>query len=472
MNRNMNRGRTRPPSAPPSRVSTPARLAGPGRSVAQPTFRPLAELTAAVAPAVLHAVVQEHKWLAPALTIALDGHGGTVVKDRLWITRSLAALLRWWGWIEPLHLPKIEEQLLLAWLLDSSELSALARAWAMRTGRHPARLTPVGDAPNWTLRAEGLKRWMEGRPVNADPWRLFPAWMRDQLPVPPGIATPKARRLDFLAALQTRPPLWVGVRGQDEKTIWAALRDAGLKPWIHRRLPTAAKLPPETDLLPFEAFRTGRLVPQDLASQAVAIVCDPDPGERWWDVNGESGLHALHLAALMGGKGVVVCTFEQERRRRENAARLRRGAFHNITTRLWDGRHAAGKPGSYDGVLVDAACSGIGSWRRHPDARWTMTAARIPELVARQLQCLDAASNGVRPGGTLVYTVLTVTRSETVEVVDAFLRTHPEFKLQPFPHPLEDAPTAGAIQIWPQVSDCDGRFIARMTRSPAPKKAD
>ena len=234
--------------------------------------------------------------------------------------------------------------------------------------------------------------------MNADPWRLFPAWMRDQLPVPPGIATPKARRLDFLAALQTRPPLWVGVRGQDEKTIWAALRDAGLKPWIHRRVPTAAKLPPETDLLPFEAFRTGRLVPQDLASQAVAIVCDPDPGERWWDVNGESGLHALHLAALMGGKGVVVCTFEQERRRRENAARLRRGAFHNITTRLWDGRHAAGKAGSYNGVLVDAVCSGIGSWRRHPDARWTMTAARIPELVERQLQCLDAASNGVRAG--------------------------------------------------------------------------
>jgi 16S rRNA (cytosine967-C5)-methyltransferase len=300
---------------------------------------------------------------------------------------------------------------------------------------------------------------------------LFPAWIRDQLPVPPGTATPKVRRLDFLAALQTHAPLWVGVRGQDEKTAWTAVRDAGIKPWIHRRLPTAAKLPPETELTALELFQTGRLVAQDITSQAVAIVCDPDRGERWWDVNGESGLHAQHLAALMGGKGVVVCTFEQERKRRDCAVRLRRGALHNITTRLWDGRHPAGKPASYDGVLVDAPCSGIGSWRRHPDARWTMPAARIPELVTRQLQCLDAASSGVRPGGALVYTVLTVTRCETVEVVDTFLRSHHEFRLDPFPHPLEDAPPAATIQLWPHVHDGDARFIARMIRAPGKPSA-
>ncbi len=66
------------------------------------------------------------------------------------------------------------------------------------------------------------------------------------------------RRLDFLAALQTPPPLWVGVRGQEEKLVWTALREAGFKPWVHRRMPTAAKLPPETDLSLIEAFQTGR----------------------------------------------------------------------------------------------------------------------------------------------------------------------------------------------------------------------
>ena len=120
------------------------------------------------------------------------------------MARSLGALMRWWGWIEPLHMKRVEEQLLLAWLLDSVEVGPMAKVWAARIGRHPDRLVPVGDAPNWTGRAEGLKRWTEGRAVNADPWRLFPAWLRDQLPVPPGdddaqgagssISWPRSRR--------------------------------------------------------------------------------------------------------------------------------------------------------------------------------------------------------------------------------------------------------------------------------------
>jgi 16S rRNA (cytosine967-C5)-methyltransferase len=433
---------------------------------------PLAGLTAAIAPIVLNAVLRQHQRMSPALAEALDGRESSGPRDRAAIARSLGALLRWWGWIETLHLRRVEEQLLLAWLLDSSELSEMARTWALQCRRPPAGLMAVGDAPNWTLRAEGLKRWMAPRPVNADPWRLFPAWMKDELPVPPGTATAKMRRLAFLAALQTRPALWVAVRGPDPKVVWSELRDAELKPWIHRRIPTAAKLPPETDLKLFDSFQTGQLVIQDITSQAVGIVCDPDRGERLWDVNSERGLHALHLAALMNGKGLVVGTFEEENRRHQTAVRLRRGAFRNVTTRLWDGRHVPGKPASFDGVLLDAVCSDIGSWRRHPDARWTMTAKQLPDLVSRQLQSLDTASIGVRPGGTLVYTVATVTRSETTEVVSAFLATHPEFRLDAFPHPLEDAPPAAMIQLWPQVHDGDARFIARMVRSPVPKPGD
>ena len=270
------------------------------------------------------------------------------------IARSLGALLRWWGWIEPLHLGRIEEQLLLAWLLDSAEINAVARVWALRARLRPESLVPVGDAPNWTGRAEGLKRWTGGRAVNADPWMLFPAWLRNELPVPPGVATPKVRRLEFLAALQTPCRSGWACAGRMKRRSGRRSREAGLKPWIHRRVPSAAKLPPETDLSELEDFRTGRLVAQELASQAVALVCDPDPGERWWDSSGEGGLHAQHLASLMRGKGVVVCTFEQARRRHEAALRLRGGPLHNISTRLWDGRHVPGKTASYDGVVLEA----------------------------------------------------------------------------------------------------------------------
>ena len=178
----------------------------------------------------------------------------------------------------------------------------------------------VGDAPGWTARAEGLKRWVGGRPVTADPWLLFPAWLRDQLPLPPGDTPAKARRLAFLFALQTRLPLWVGVRGAAEKAIWNEIREAGLKPWIHRHLTTAARFDPDTDLTSLRPCREGDLVIEDLASQALGKVCDPDPGERWWDAVGGTGLHALHLGALMEKKGTVVTTFEHDKRRQRDGA--------------------------------------------------------------------------------------------------------------------------------------------------------
>jgi 16S rRNA (cytosine967-C5)-methyltransferase len=437
-------------------------------SAAEPAHIALADLTAAIAPEVLHRVLREHKWLAPSIALSLRSRAKTSAVWRASIGRSLSALLRWWGWIEPLRLGQVEQQLLLAWLLDSAELNAVARVWAQRARLRADSLVPVGDAPSWTARAEGLKRWTQGRAVSADPWMLFPAWLRNELPLPPGVATPKLRRIEFLAVLQTRPPLWLGARGCDEKTVWGALREGGLKPWVYRRLPTAAKLPPETDLAQLDDFRAGRLVAQDLASQAVALACDPDPGERWWDSSGEGGLHAQHLASLMRGKGVVICTFDQPRRRHEAALRLRGAPLHNISTRIWDGRHVPGKAATFDGVVLDAESSAVGTWRRHPDARWTVTAAQLPELVARQLKSLAVSSEGVRPGGTLVYTVATVTRSETVDVVQTFLGAHPEFALEPFPHPLEEGTTSGMFQIWPQAHDCEARFIARMVRRASP----
>ncbi len=101
-----------------------------------------------------------------------------------------------------------------------------------------------------------------------------------------------------------------------------------------------------------------------------------------------------------------------------------------------------------------------------------MTAAQIPEHASRQLKRLATAAPGVRPGGTLVYTVATVTRSETIGVVQAFLEAHPDFQLEPFPHPLEEGTTTGMLQIWPQAHDCEARFIARMVRRANPRKED
>jgi 16S rRNA (cytosine967-C5)-methyltransferase len=197
-------------------------------------------------------------------------------------------------------------------------------------------------------------------------------------------------------------------------------------------------------------------------------VCDPDPGERWWDAIGGTGLHALHLGALMENKGTVVTTLEHDKRRHETAIRLRRFPFRNIAAKVWDGRRTPGKPGSFDGVLVDAPCSAVGNWRRHPELRWIVKKEDLPQLVDRQKQLLDAASAAVRPGGTLIYSVATATVIETLDLITAFLGSHPEFRLDPFPHPLEQSTTAGTLQLWPHLHDSEARFIARMVRKTRP----
>jgi 16S rRNA (cytosine967-C5)-methyltransferase len=226
----------------------------------------------------------------------------------------------------------------------------------------------------------------------------------------------------------------------------------------------AARIDEAVDIDHLAPFVEGRIEIQDLASQAVGRVCDPEPGERWWDACAGAGGKALELAAIMGGKGTVVATDTHAGRLRETVRRARKSPFRNITTREWDGKHVSGKAGSYAGVLVDAPCSAIGTWRRNPDARWLFDPSSVARLAAVQAQLLHTCAAGVKVGGTLVYSVCTPTPSETALQVSAFLDAHPSFALDPFPHPFTGDPTDGTLMIWPSEADTDLMFIARMTR--------
>ena len=231
-----------------------------------------------------------------------------------------------------------------------------------------------------TGRAEGLKRWASGAAVNADPWRLFPALAARRA------SGPSRRNVaqDAEARLPGRPPgaspeLWVAVHGKDPKAVWAELRGAELKPWIHRRVLNAAKLPADTNLTAFESYQAGHITPHDIASQAVAIVCDPDPGERWWDVNSDNGLHALHLADRMKGRGVVVASFEQRTASESDRAQAAQIPF----SKHHDARLGTAGMSSANRILMTVCWStpsrrAWGTWRRNPDARWTIVGSQIP----------------------------------------------------------------------------------------------
>jgi 16S rRNA (cytosine967-C5)-methyltransferase len=425
----------------------------------------LARLTVETALIVEKAVYDDKKHADRTLANILRERRDLGQLDRMLISQAVFALFRWRGWIEPLGLDRPEGRLLYAWLLDAPVVHPVCRHWAQAINRDPSRLVSLGGAPNWTARAEGWKRLHDGIAVTADPWRLFPTWLRDHLPIPPGVGTPKVKNLEFLHALQSRPSLWVRAQGVDPKVVWNELADLGLRPWVHRRVLSAARLGPDANVHHLAPFKQGRLEIQDLASQAVGFACDPDPGERWWDACAGAGGKAIHLAGLLRGKGLVVATDVNESKLKETIRRARRSPFRNLTTKVWDGKHVAGKPGSFDGVLVDAPCSALGTWRRNPDARWTLDKEAIPRLAAVQAQLLRAAAAGVRKGGTLVYSVCTLTPDETHGVIRPFLAERPEFTLDPFPHPLSGADTDGTALLWPQESDNDAMFIARMVRS-------
>jgi 16S rRNA (cytosine967-C5)-methyltransferase len=123
----------------------------------------------------------------------------------------------------------------------------------------------------------------------------------------------------------------------------------------------------------------------------------------------------------------------------------------------------------FDGVLVDAPCSGIGTWQRNPHARWTAAPDDVRELAGLQLQLLTNAAKAVKPGGRLLFAVCTLTRAETSGVGEAFSKAHPEFDPVPLPVLREEAAKLGikgqpALTLWPQEFGGNGMFVAAWRR--------
>ena len=134
----------------------------------------------------------------------------------------------------------------------------------------------------------------------------------------------------------------------------------------------------------------------------------------------------------------------------------------NYRSAIWTGAGSAPFRTMCDGVLVDAPCSGVGTWRRNPHARWTTTLEDVRELAEVQAGLLGLAARSVRPGGRLVYSVCTLTRGETTAVADGFEAAHPDFG--PSPLPVSSGQGASRVALGPQDIDANGMFIAAWMR--------
>ena len=282
--------------------------------------------------------------------------------------------------------------------------------------------------------------------VEAIQARAVPEWVRDELTFSP----------EEWRALQVEPPLWIRAQRAHAASIARVLGDCTPAPAPADQ--TGFRYRGQKDLFKTEEFHQGLFEIQDLGSQLVGHACAPQSTETWWDACAGEGGKTLHLSDLMNNKGLIWASDRSAKKLAHLRKRAARAEVFNFRPVNWNGGPFLPTKTKFDGILVDAPCCGVGTWRRNPHARWTTTAEDVRELSTLQRQLLEHVLPSLKPGGRLIYAVCTLTRTETTALADAFTAAHPE---------LEPLPLLGR---GPQVTlpmhefNANGMFLAGWTR--------
>ena len=227
-------------------------------------------------------------------------------------------------------------------------------------------------------------------------------------------------------------------------------------------VPDSLELPPGTALLELAAWRQGQCFVQDPAATLVTRYAAFPAGVIAGDVCAAPGGKALELTRTAR---FVVAADRSPARLRRMAENLDRLDVHNAALVAMDATAPAVR--RLDAILLDAPCTGTGTFRRHPDARWRLRRSDLALLAASQAELLRASAERVNPGGLLVYGTCSLEPEENDEQVDAFLSQHPEWALEP-PAPgtvPDEVLDAGRLRVLPQRHGTDGAFAARLRRA-------
>lgn len=336
-------------------------------------------------------------------------------RDRRFFSAVVFAYFRWKGWID--RIADVPTALTAACWLDGETQFPALEHWAPRP-------TPLAPESSLVEKARALAAWQNWEQAPGI-HELFPAWTFDELL---GDGSP-----DFVArlahAFQRRPPLWLRCRAGQREAVSAHLARAGFACQADPRVANALRVngAPGSDALRPIVHRLAEV--QDIASQAVGIACAPKANERWWDVCAGAGGKTLQLLDTLDRRGHVLCTDVRAAALDELAHRAHMAGFSHFVT-----RQVAEDPAEwaiadrFDGILLDAPCSGIGTWSRAPDARWRTTLAQLDEHRQRQIALLRHAVRHLQPGGRLIYAVCSLSKRETTGVLEAVQAEHPALR--------------------------------------------
>lgn len=294
----------------------------------------------------------------------------------------------------------------------------------------------------------------------------FPEWIIDIF-----MMRAKAKGAEAMCKYFNAPSaLWI--RTNTLKTtrddLVKSLEDEGIETILSKKTDEGILLKNSGSIRDLTSFNKGEFLVQDESSMLVAHALSPKKNERILDVCAAPGGKTTHIAALMENQGELIACEVQKHRLgliKENAKKL---GIEIIAPKLLDARHLPDKwQASFDRVLVDAPCSGLGVLNRRADARLRKHRYQIGELVKIQEKILDEAARVLKTGGILVYSTCTITKEENEKQVEAFLKRHPDFSLD------EDLAKAlpnvsgikgGMKQFLPHLDGVDGFFIARFIK--------
>lgn len=382
------------------------------------------------------------------------------VSERVWTILRARRRLGWW-----LADARQSPRLLVAASLLLEGWSGSGVQQAFSGGQFAA--APL-DRPETAVLAR-IEGHTIDHPSMPDAVRLeIPDWLLPRLAARfgPGLATE-------LAALAQPAPLdlRVNLLKGDRDHAKAALAAEGWHAEPTRLSPWGLRIDGRRPVTSGPAFQSGFVEIQDEGSQLVAAMVGAAPGMRVVDWCAGAAGKTLALAGAMENRGQIIACDISAARLDSAVRRLRRAGVHNVERHLveagdkWLKRRA----GTFDRVLVDAPCTGTGTWRRNPDARLRLTENDLAELLPKQASILDTAKSLVRKGGRLVYATCSLLEEENEAQVTSFLLRHADFAIVPLDQawPLHQPPpnSGDFLSLTPARHGTDGFFTVVLERT-------
>lgn len=267
-----------------------------------------------------------------------------------------------------------------------------------------------------------------------------------------------------LLTLFTRPPLWLRIQKDPRGDVISQLRSSAsplqaAKISSHPLIPDCIHAPADYPLANHPCYENGLVEIQDISSQILLHLLRDPPKGKWLDACAGAGGKTLQLANLLKPYGTVAAYDPRSSALRELSSRAKRSGLTNISV-LKDRPTS----GTYDGVLIDAPCSGSGTWRRHPYLMRQTREQDVLEYAKTQLSIIKSYLPLVNVGGRLVYSTCSLSRYENEAVAARFLEAHPDFKHEPLSPRFGLQDKGNGITVYPEDHDGDGLYVTVFKR--------